>query len=231
MQQGIFGQGVQVFRHDIMATMDQGASARGLDQSNARSRAGAEFDTRVFARALHHFNDMIDEGIAHEYVRYGFHGLNQLFDGAHRAIGEHVCRFLMNEMAAGRIPPEFLPLQSGVGNVCNAVMGSFSSNPDFPRFKLYTEVLQDAMVDLIGDYFSAVDQGKPIEYLFDPHNLHRLPFFRGLIALDINLFHGSGLPLVVSGLLSLTGTALLLMNEVKRASRALVLPLVDNSVR
>lgn len=70
-------------------------------------------------------------------------------DATSRAIGEHVCRFLMNEMAAGRIPPEFLPLQSGVGNVCNAVMASFSSNPDFPRFKLYTEVLQDTVIDLI----------------------------------------------------------------------------------
>ncbi|WP_165067033.1 succinate CoA transferase [Paludisphaera rhizosphaerae] len=70
-------------------------------------------------------------------------------DATSRAIGEHVCRFLLNEMAAGRIPAGFLPLQSGVGNVCNAVMASFSSNPDFPRFKLYTEVLQDTVVDLI----------------------------------------------------------------------------------
>ncbi|OJW03200.1 MAG: acetyl-CoA hydrolase [Planctomycetales bacterium 71-10] len=70
-------------------------------------------------------------------------------DAVSRAIGERVCAFLLNEMAAGRIPPEFLPLQSGVGNVCNAVMASFSSNPDFPRFKLYTEVLQDTVIDLI----------------------------------------------------------------------------------
>ncbi|WP_165248691.1 succinate CoA transferase [Paludisphaera soli] len=71
-------------------------------------------------------------------------------DATSAAIGEHVCRFLLDEMAAGRIPPGFLPLQSGVGNVCNAVMASFSSNPDFPRFKIYTEVLQDTVVDLIG---------------------------------------------------------------------------------
>ncbi|WP_337177089.1 succinate CoA transferase [Paludisphaera sp.] len=70
-------------------------------------------------------------------------------DAVSRAIGEHVCSFLLNEMAAGRIPPEFLPLQSGVGNVSNAVMASFSTNPDFPRFKLYTEVLQDTAIDLI----------------------------------------------------------------------------------
>jgi len=70
-------------------------------------------------------------------------------DATSRAIGEHVCRFLLDEMAAGRIPPQFLPLQSGVGNVCNAVMGSFSANPDFPRFTIYTEVLQDTAIDLI----------------------------------------------------------------------------------
>jgi acyl-CoA hydrolase len=70
-------------------------------------------------------------------------------DSISRTIGERVCAFLLNEMAAGRIPPEFLPLQSGVGNVCNAVMASFSSNPDFPRFKLFTEVLQDTVIDLI----------------------------------------------------------------------------------
>ena len=70
-------------------------------------------------------------------------------DACSRAIGDHVCRFLLDEMAAGRIPPGFLPLQSGVGNVANAVMASFSSNPDFPRFKLYTEVLQDTVIDLI----------------------------------------------------------------------------------
>lgn len=70
-------------------------------------------------------------------------------DAVSRSIGERVCSFLLGEMAAGRIPPEFLPLQSGVGNVCNAVMASFSSNPDFPRFKLFTEVLQDTVIDLI----------------------------------------------------------------------------------
>lgn len=82
------------------------------------------------------------------------------------------------------------------------------------------------MVDLIDDYFLAVDQGKWVEYLLDPHNLHRLPWFRGLIALDVSLFHGTGLPLVISGLLSLTGTAVLLMNEVRRAASAFVFPLL-----
>ncbi len=82
------------------------------------------------------------------------------------------------------------------------------------------------MVDLIDSYFRAVDQGKPLEYLLAPHNFHRLPWFRGLIALDVSLFRGTGLPLALSGLLCLTGTALLLMNEARRAATALAVPIV-----
>lgn len=37
-------------------------------------------------------------------------------------IADNVVTFLLQEMAHGRIPPEFLPLQSGVGNINNAVM-------------------------------------------------------------------------------------------------------------
>jgi propionyl-CoA:succinyl-CoA transferase len=70
-------------------------------------------------------------------------------DETSRRIAGHVSRFLLEEMAAGRIPPQFLPLQSGVGNVCNAVVGGLAAQHDFPKFKVYTEVLQDAMVDLI----------------------------------------------------------------------------------
>ncbi|MFO0958039.1 MAG: succinate CoA transferase [Isosphaeraceae bacterium] len=70
-------------------------------------------------------------------------------DETSRRIADHVTRFLLDEMTAGRIPRKFLPLQSGVGNVCNAVLGNLGANPDFPRFKVYTEVLQDTTVDLI----------------------------------------------------------------------------------
>ena len=64
-------------------------------------------------------------------------------------IAGHVSRFLLEEMAAGRIPKSFLPLQSGVGNICNAVLGGLASSDEFPRFKVFTEVLQDTMLDLI----------------------------------------------------------------------------------
>jgi acetyl-CoA hydrolase len=64
-------------------------------------------------------------------------------------IAEHVVRFLLDEMLAGRIPPEFLPLQAGVGNVANAVMAALAKNPYIPSFKMFTEVYQDSLVDLM----------------------------------------------------------------------------------
>lgn len=64
-------------------------------------------------------------------------------------IGNRVAEFLVQEIKAGRIPKEFLPIQSGVGNIANAVLGALGSNPDIPAFEMYTEVLQDSVVRLI----------------------------------------------------------------------------------
>jgi propionyl-CoA:succinyl-CoA transferase len=69
-------------------------------------------------------------------------------DATSRRIAEHVVRFLMDEMRAGRIPADFLPLQAGVGNIANAVMAGLGES-DVPDFYMYTEVLQDAMIDLM----------------------------------------------------------------------------------
>ncbi len=65
------------------------------------------------------------------------------------AIGNHVAEFLAAELAAGRIPREFLPLQSGVGNVANAVLGALGRHPDIPAFQMYTEVIQDSVLALL----------------------------------------------------------------------------------
>lgn len=64
-------------------------------------------------------------------------------------IGENVANFLASEIKAGRIPESFLPIQSGVGNIANAVLGSLGSNPDIPPFEMYTEVIQDAVIGLM----------------------------------------------------------------------------------
>ncbi len=64
-------------------------------------------------------------------------------------IAENVVRFLLDEMLAGRIPKDFLPLQAGVGNVANGVMAALAGNPYIPPFKMFTEVYQDSLVDLM----------------------------------------------------------------------------------
>ncbi len=64
-------------------------------------------------------------------------------------IGENVCSFLLGELKAGRIPSSFLPLQSGVGNIANAVLARLDANPDIPSFDMFTEVIQDSVLKLI----------------------------------------------------------------------------------
>ena len=65
------------------------------------------------------------------------------------AIGKNVADFLVGEIRAGRLPKEFVPLQSGVGNVANAVLGCMGENEAIPAFNVYTEVIQDAVIGLM----------------------------------------------------------------------------------
>lgn len=64
-------------------------------------------------------------------------------------IGANVVEFLVSEYRAGRLPKEFLPLQSGVGNVANAVLYGLGESTELPNFMMYTEVVQDAVLDLM----------------------------------------------------------------------------------
>lgn len=64
-------------------------------------------------------------------------------------IGQNVADFLAADMRRGIIPSSFLPLQSGVGNIANAVLGALGRDTTIPPFEMYTEVLQDAVVGLI----------------------------------------------------------------------------------
>ncbi|MDR1645024.1 MAG: acetyl-CoA hydrolase/transferase family protein [Tannerellaceae bacterium] len=70
-------------------------------------------------------------------------------DDATLAIGRNVAAFLVGEMKAGRLPKDFVPLQSGVGNVANAVLGSMGDNKEIPPFNVYTEVIQDSVIKLM----------------------------------------------------------------------------------
>ncbi|VBB47435.1 Propionyl-CoA:succinate CoA transferase [uncultured Paludibacter sp.] len=64
-------------------------------------------------------------------------------------IGENVAMFLASELKKGKIPASFVPLQSGVGNIANAVLASLGRNKDIPPFEMYTEVIQDSVIQLM----------------------------------------------------------------------------------
>jgi succinyl-CoA:acetate CoA-transferase len=48
----------------------------------------------------------------------------------------------------GRLPKDLLPLQSGVGNIANAVLAGLNDGP-FKNLTAFTEVLQDGMLDML----------------------------------------------------------------------------------
>ncbi|WP_405048423.1 acetyl-CoA hydrolase/transferase family protein [Rhodoferax sp.] len=69
-------------------------------------------------------------------------------DETSQRIANHVIDFLGQEVKAGRLPADLLPLQSGVGNIANAVLAGLNKGP-FENMTAYTEVLQDGMLDML----------------------------------------------------------------------------------
>ncbi len=63
-------------------------------------------------------------------------------------ISDNIIAFLHNEVREGRLPETLLPLQSGVGNVANAVLYGLCDS-DFHDLTCYTEVVQDSMLKLL----------------------------------------------------------------------------------
>lgn len=68
-------------------------------------------------------------------------------EGSERIAG-HILEFLSHEIKKGRIPANLLPIQSGVGNIANAVLSGINKGP-FENLTSYTEVIQDGMLELI----------------------------------------------------------------------------------
>lgn len=87
-------------------------------------------------------------GVVHSNSYDGIKGFTAL-DDTTLQIGANVCGFLLNELRAGRIPKQFLPIQSGVGNVANAVLYGLGDSKEIPPFMMYTEVIQDAVIELM----------------------------------------------------------------------------------
>jgi succinyl-CoA:acetate CoA-transferase len=66
----------------------------------------------------------------------------------HRRIAGHILDFFDGEVKAGRLSKHLTPLQSGVGNIANAVLVGLNEGP-FDRMISYTEVVQDGMLDML----------------------------------------------------------------------------------
>ncbi|MGD0509192.1 MAG: acetyl-CoA hydrolase/transferase C-terminal domain-containing protein, partial [Terriglobales bacterium] len=69
-------------------------------------------------------------------------------DESSRRIAGHILEFLEWEVKSGRVPASLLPLQSGVGNIANAVLLGLLEGK-FENLTSFTEVIQDGMIELL----------------------------------------------------------------------------------
>lgn len=67
-------------------------------------------------------------------------------DEVSQRISEHILEFLKYEVKSGRLPSSLLPLQSGIGNIANAIVGGLANGP-FKNVTVWTEVVQDTFLD------------------------------------------------------------------------------------
>ncbi|MGL5314885.1 MAG: acetyl-CoA hydrolase/transferase C-terminal domain-containing protein, partial [Peptostreptococcaceae bacterium] len=69
-------------------------------------------------------------------------------DEISKRMADNLIKFLDNEVKENRLPKNLLPLQSGVGSVANAILGGLVDS-DFEDLVVYSEVIQDSVIDLI----------------------------------------------------------------------------------
>ena len=69
-------------------------------------------------------------------------------DATSEAIAGHLLDFLTREVKSGRLPAGLPPLQSGVGNIANAVLEGLL-NSGLNGLSGFTEVIQDGLIDLL----------------------------------------------------------------------------------
>ncbi|KAI5956308.1 ACH1 [Candida jiufengensis] len=67
-------------------------------------------------------------------------------DAQSKAIANHLIEFLEHEVKVGRLPENLHPLQSGIGNIANAVVEGLAGS-NFKNLTVWTEVLQDSFLD------------------------------------------------------------------------------------
>ncbi len=105
-------------------------------------------------------------------------------DETSRQIAGHLIEFFRHEIARGRIPPELLPLQSGVGNIANAVLAGLRE-AGFTGLTAFTEVIQDGMLDLLAQ--GVLKVASATSFSLSPKGIDQfladLEFFRSRIIL------------------------------------------------
>ncbi len=69
-------------------------------------------------------------------------------DNVSKRIADHIISFLHEEIEIGRLPRTMLPIQSGVGNIPNAVLEGLNAGP-FKNLTAFTEVIQDGMLKML----------------------------------------------------------------------------------
>ncbi|GMM33843.1 acetyl-CoA hydrolase [Saccharomycopsis crataegensis] len=67
-------------------------------------------------------------------------------DEMSRGIAGHLIEFFEQEVKHGRMPANLHPLQSGIGNIANAVIEGLAES-SFKNLNVWTEVLQDSFLD------------------------------------------------------------------------------------
>jgi acetyl-CoA hydrolase len=119
-------------------------------------------------------------------------------DDTTERIGRNVAGFIAGELHAGRIPREFLPIQSGVGNIANAVLGGLGAHPDLPpfagkvRFATGTSltIAQDVLRKFYDDleFFRSRILLRPQEITNNPEIVRRLGIITVNTAIEVDIF-------------------------------------------
>ena len=92
-------------------------------------------------------------------------------DDNSRKIAGFLLDFYGNEVKQGRMPKNLLPLQSGVGNIPNAVLDGLLHS-DLEHLTSYTEVIQDGMIDLIDA--GKLDVASATAFSLSPDYAHKM---------------------------------------------------------
>jgi acetyl-CoA hydrolase len=95
---------------------------------------------------------------------------NSPADESSAAIASHLIEFFEHEVSRGRMPKSLLPIQSGNGNIANAVIGGLSES-NFSNLKVWTEVIQDTFLDLFDS--GKLDFATATSIRFSPEGFRR----------------------------------------------------------